>query len=191
MVKGLEEIIKEKKEEILSLNESVGDLELYIRELSALLPVSICTLSPIGVIIDANRALEIISGYSLVEIAGRLIETLILEKSQLKRLFEKLNAERVVNDEEFTLVAKSGKTILVSLSAASRRDQEENVMGYFFVITDITERKRSRAELERQVDEKTKELQKKITELEKINQLTLKRELRMIELKEEIKKLKE
>ncbi len=45
--------------------------------------------------------------------------------------------------------------------------------------------------LEKKVKTRTAELQEKINELEKFNKLTVGRELRMIELKEEIKKLKE
>jgi len=45
--------------------------------------------------------------------------------------------------------------------------------------------------LEGQVKQRTKELQEKMEELEKFNRLAVGRELKMIELKEEIKKLKE
>ena len=45
--------------------------------------------------------------------------------------------------------------------------------------------------LEKQVEERTKELQEKMEELEKFNRLAVGRELKMIELKEEIKELKE
>ncbi len=45
--------------------------------------------------------------------------------------------------------------------------------------------------LDEQVKEKTKELQNKLEELERFNRLAIGRELRMIELKEEIKKIKE
>lgn len=45
--------------------------------------------------------------------------------------------------------------------------------------------------LEKRVKEKTKELQEKIEELERFNRLAVGRELRMVELKEEIKKIKE
>ena len=44
--------------------------------------------------------------------------------------------------------------------------------------------------LDEQVKERTKELQKKLEELEKFNKLTVGRELKMISLKEEIKKFK-
>jgi hypothetical protein len=45
--------------------------------------------------------------------------------------------------------------------------------------------------LEEQVGQRTKELQEKIEELEKFNRLAMGRELKMMELKEEIQKLKE
>jgi len=45
--------------------------------------------------------------------------------------------------------------------------------------------------LEEQVEERTQKLQEKMVDLEKFNRLAVGRELKMIELKEEIKKLKE
>jgi len=45
--------------------------------------------------------------------------------------------------------------------------------------------------LEERVKERTKELQKRVDELERFHRLTVGRELRMVELKKEIKKLKE
>ncbi len=45
--------------------------------------------------------------------------------------------------------------------------------------------------LEQQVKEKTKELQKRVEELERFRKFSIDRELRMVELKKEIKKLKE
>jgi len=48
-----------------------------------------------------------------------------------------------------------------------------------------------KAELEERVKERTKELQEKVEELEKFQRLAVGRELRMIELKEEVKRLRE
>jgi C4-dicarboxylate-specific signal transduction histidine kinase len=45
--------------------------------------------------------------------------------------------------------------------------------------------------LEQQIRERTKQLQEKLAELQKFNRLAVGRELKMIELKEEITKLKE
>ena len=45
--------------------------------------------------------------------------------------------------------------------------------------------------LERQVEKRTEELRGKIQELERFNKLSVGRELKMVELKEEVKRLKE
>jgi len=63
-------------------------------------------------------------------------------------------------------------------------------MGYFFAFSDITEVKALQENLEKKVEERTKELQRRVEELEKFHKLTVGRELKMIELKKEIKKLK-
>jgi hypothetical protein len=66
------------------------------------------------------------------------------------------------------------------------------------VVQDITERKKAeeqlseiRENLEELVDERTKELEEKYAELERMNRLFVGRELRMVELKKEIEILKQ
>ena len=54
----------------------------------------------------------------------------------------------------------------------------------------LLENEKRRMELEERVKERTKELQQKVEELEKFQKLAVGREIKMIELKEEIKKIK-
>jgi len=89
------------------------------------------------------------------------------------------------------LISKDKKKILVDISVSVREDKKGNSIGYFASITDITEIKKFQESLEEQVKERTKELQDKIRELEKFQKITVGRELKMIELKKEIEKLKE
>ncbi len=55
----------------------------------------------------------------------------------------------------------------------------------------IKELKELASNLEGQVKERTKELEANIKDLEKFNKIAVGREIKMVELKEEIKKLKE
>jgi len=185
-----EEIIKQKDEDIKRLNESLGDLEFYLRDLSALIPIPICSLSPFDIIVDANNAFQKISEYSLAETTGTPIDVLFLEKKELKDILKRVVIENTARDQEVTLISKSGRKTPVSLSASLRRDQEGNILGYFLAFLDISERKEFSSKLELQVAERTKELQEKIKELEKINKLTVGRELKMVDLKKEIKGLR-
>ncbi len=54
----------------------------------------------------------------------------------------------------------------------------------------LLENEKRRVELEERVKKRTEELQQKVEELEKFQKLAVGREIKMIELKEEIKKLK-
>jgi len=75
--------------------------------------------------------------------------------------------------------------------------ENDSVMGAVIVFRDIGERKRAEehiltlnAELEQRVRERTAELEEKNAELERMNRLFVGRELRMIQLKDEIRELK-
>ncbi|MEC9491918.1 PAS domain S-box protein [Flexistipes sp.] len=73
----------------------------------------------------------------------------------------------------------------------------EGKQGALVFVRDISQRKTAEDELrklkdnlEKQVEEKTKELQERVAELERFHEATVNRELRMKELREEIKRLK-
>jgi len=73
----------------------------------------------------------------------------------------------------------------------------EGKQGALVFVRDISQRKAAEDELrklkdnlEKQVEEKTEELQERVAELERFHEATVNRELRMKELREEIKKLK-
>lgn len=64
--------------------------------------------------------------------------------------------------------------------------QNQEIFGLMIILCDVTYEK----EAEQIIKQKTEELKKKVNELERFSKLTIDREIKMIELKEEIKKLK-
>ncbi|WP_430972427.1 PAS domain-containing protein [Sunxiuqinia rutila] len=77
-------------------------------------------------------------------------------------------------------------------------NDEGKIVGIIGVGRDITEQKKAeadllelKAQLEIQVDEKTKELQERVDELQRFYDATIEREFRIKELRDEIEKLKE
>lgn len=191
MVNVSQKKFKELKEQLEKTRKDLEDLELYTQDLISFVPVAFCLLSGVGKIVNSNKALEDLIGYDLMEASGGFLEKFFLEKKRIRDLLKEASKKETIKNREFTLTSKERKEIPVSLSISTRRDQEGNLIGYFVGILDITELKELQESLEKKVEERTKELQERIDELEKFRKLTVGRELRMVELKEEIERLKE
>ena len=96
-----------------------------------------------------------------------------ISKTEIGELATTFN-EMIKDLRESQEALEEAKTVLEIKVAARTRELEELAQS-----------------LEEKVKEKTKELQERVAELERFQRLTVGRELKMIELKEEIKKLKE
>ena len=75
-------MVKEKsiKEKPKRTEEDLEDLEMYIEEFSAFLPLAVCTVNPIEIIININKAFETLSEYKSIEIVGEPIQIIFQEK---------------------------------------------------------------------------------------------------------------
>lgn len=169
--------------------EDLEDLEMYIKEFSAFLPLAVCTINPLGMIININKAAEDLTGYLSFELVGEPAISIFLEKEKAERIEEEITKKKFIHGKELVLVNKKGKKIPVSVSASVRRDKTGDYIGYFLAFSDIAEIKTLQENLEKKVEERTKELQKRIEELEKFHKLTIGRELKMVELKKKIREL--
>ena len=178
------------KKENQKLKADVEDLQRYIEDFTTFLPIAVCDVTPIGIITFVNKALQELVDYKEIDIVGEPVETLFLEKKEIEKILAEVSKKEIIRNEELTLISKRKKKISVSLFISSRKDKEGNFLGYFLGIIDISELKKLQEEMEAKIEERTKELQEKMEELEKFNRLAVGRELKMIELKEEIERLK-
>ena len=167
----------EKKNSVLL--DDLASLENYITELFAFLPVPVCFISPIGVVLEFNPAFERISGYKFYEVLGEGAEKLFKKKNIEELIRETLKNEGIEN-KEIILLPKNKKEIPVSAFTRARRDKNKSVIGLFICIFNLSEIKND----ERQ-------LREKMEELKNFQKLAVGRELKMVELKKELKKLKE
>lgn len=104
---------------------------------------------------------------------GTLARTLNKLAGDLKDNYNRVKEQNKVLKESETQLQESKKSLEIKVQERTKELEELN------------------KGLEGKIQDRTKELQNRVTELEKFHRLTMGRENRMIELKEEIKQLKE
>lgn len=181
---------KDKETSLQRIKEDLKDLEHFIEEFSVFLPLAVCTVTPMGIIMYTNRAFLRLTHYKEIEVIGKEIEILFGNKKEWEDLEKKILKEKLIEGKEMILISKTGEKIPASVSASLRKDEKGILVGYFLAFLDITEIKKLQEELEEKVKERTEELQERVDELEKFYKLTVGRELKLAELKKEIKRLK-
>ncbi len=170
---------------IKTLTEDVSLLESYIHDLFSFTPQPLCFVNPKGMVLEVNPAFIRITGHDEYDVVGETLSS-FLKEEDATRLLEKAINEDVIEGEDVSLKKKDGESIDVTVFGKSRKVKGEGVNGVFFSFIDLTEVKAK----EEEVEKSKEKLQEKIEEMEKINKLTIGRELRMVEIKEEMEKLK-
>lgn len=180
----------QKERMVHDAGEELEELERYIEELSTFLPLPFCIVNPSGVILNINQTFTDLTGYNNLEIIGEKMNHLFDKKKEAGDLERRILKEGLVKNQEMTLITKSKVPVIVNVSGSVRKDREGNFIGYFLAFSDISELKKLQKELEQKVEERTRQYKEKMEELEKFNKLAVGRELKMVELKQEIEKLK-
>ncbi len=167
-----------------NLFDDIRELESYIREFFAFLPLPVCLVTSAHIIININNAFKKMTGYNKREIIGQQVECLFKDKQEFKKfingVFKKKELKR-----EMELLTKNKEIVIVDVSGALRLDVDNNIVGYFLALSDITELKKLQTNLKKKVKERTKELE----EVQKILIHTLK-EVKIAKKKIEIEKNK-
>ncbi|UCD71394.1 MAG: PAS domain S-box protein [Syntrophobacterales bacterium] len=164
--KMLEGELKESEERYRTMVESAHDMVAIIGEDSRLKYV--------------NKKAEELTAYSREELRGMDFRYLLNKRGQrsvMDRFRKKRRGERVPVRYEFEIIRKDGEKRRVESSSSNLMDADGS-MNTIAYIKDITERKRYEIALK-----------EKLEELEKWYKLTVDRELKMIELKNEIRAL--
>ena len=174
--KSLHNEIKTLKEEKYELAENMERFRLLYENL----PLGYQSLDLQGDIIIINTAWLDLLGYaSKEEVIGRNFGDFVTDADLFIERFPKFKACGITKEVIFEMVKKDGSIILVSIDGRVSYDKDGNFIQTHCVLHNVTERK--------QAEEK---LNTRTEELEKLNKAFVGRELKMIELKEEIKELK-
>jgi PAS domain S-box-containing protein len=142
--------------------------------------------SPDGKITDVNEASVIATGVSREKLISTEFSNYFTEPEKAREVYQQVLRQGFVKDYSLTVKGSDGKLTDVFYNASVYRDTNGSVLGVFAAARDVTAQKKL---AEREVAEREKEIMR-MAELEKLQKLTVGRELKMIELKKEIEDLR-
>ena len=132
-----------------SRRQAARESETRYRSLFEGVPVGLYRGALSGQILDANPALIELLGYpSRESLMAVNIRDVYADASMRRTLLEKLEREGEVHDLELRWKRYGGQIITVRVSARPIRDPSGRLLHYEGVVEDVTERKRSREELQ-------------------------------------------
>ncbi len=144
------------------------------------------TISADGKITDVNEATIKVTGIPREQLIGTDFSNYFTEPGKARKGYQQVFAKGFVTDYPLTIRHREGRLTDVLYNASVYKDTNGNVLGVFAAARDVTARKRAEEELATQHQ---RELER-LAELEKFQRLTVGRELKMVELKNEIEDLK-
>ncbi len=140
---------------------------------------AIVSMDTTNSILSWNKAAELMYGYKTGEVVTRNITLLWPKESEsdASELIKQTLKGVPIKDYETVHVKKDGTKIFSSLTLSPIKDEMDLVSGVSMISRDITEKKSSEEKLS------------KYDEVSRLNKLMIDREVRMVELKQQIKDL--
>ncbi len=130
------------------LADDLASLENYIHDLFNFSPLPICFVSPIGVLLEVNPAFESISKMKSYELIGEPIEKLF-NKEKIEDLAKETLEKGSVKGKEMEFFTQQEGNIITQVFTRVRKDEKEDVVGYFLGLFDLTKIKDVEKELKK------------------------------------------
>ncbi len=139
--------------------EDLNEITLYLNDLLNFLPLATCDISPSGSIMIVNKEFENLTGLFSLDLIGKNLADIFWERERVKELIIEARKRCVVKNQELVLAPKGDKKIMTSVSIAVRRDENEDIIGYFVGIADVSILEARRAKMEKEMAIRTKDLE--------------------------------
>jgi PAS domain S-box-containing protein len=142
-----------------------------------------------GKILEANDAVSELLGFRRDEVVEQSLSRFISEEEtrEFTAALREVVERGVTRNARLNPRAATGEVIPTSLNASALRDGDGNVIGAIGVLRDM----RAYEEVVRDLEQSKTELQEKILDLEKFEEVVVGRELKMIALEKELEALRE
>jgi PAS domain S-box-containing protein len=140
-----------------------------------------------GKILEANDAVSELLGFRRDEVVEQSLSRFISEEEtrEFTAALREVVEHGVTRNARLNPRAVTGEVIPTSLNASALRDSEGNVIGAIGVLRDM----RAYEAVVRDLEQSKTELQEKILDLEKFEEVVVGRELKMIALEKELEQL--
>jgi PAS domain S-box-containing protein len=142
---------------------------------------ALVAISAQGLITDANEATVKATGIPRVELIGTAFSECFIEPEEANAIYQLVFEKGMAVDYPLTMCHRDGTLTEVLYNASVHRDARGKVLGVFAAARDVTTQNRAETQL---VEQRLNELSR-MAELERFQQVTVGRELKMIELKRE------
>jgi PAS domain S-box-containing protein len=169
------------------IEERLAAASEYARTLIEASLDPLVTISPAGTITDVNAATMRLTGLSRESLVGTSFSDYFTEPEKARESYQRVFTEGSINEYPLTIRDGNGQLRHVLYNASVYRDTAGCVLGVVATARDVTDHHRA----QHAVAEQHAREQQRIAELERFERLVVGRELRMIELKEEIAELKD
>jgi PAS domain S-box-containing protein len=142
-----------------------------------------------GKILEANDAVSELLGFRRDEVVEQSLSRFISEEEtrEFTAALREVVERGVTRNARLNPRAATGEVIPTSLNASALRDSDGNVIGAIGVLRDM----RAYEEVVRDLEQSKTELQEKILDLEKFEEVVVGRELKMIALEKELESLQQ
>ena len=124
------------------LDQRLRDQQFYTRSLIESNIDAIMTTDPSGIITDANKQMEALTGCTRDELIGAPFKNYFTDPERAEMSVKLALRDKKVADYELTARARGGKETVVSFNATTFYDRDRRLQGVFAAAHDITERKR-------------------------------------------------
>lgn len=162
------------------VEDELATSEKKLRSLLETVPLGVAEISISGLILTVNKSLENFTKMKRIELIGENINRLIkLPSTKMNFInYLKKNSEGDIEPSPFTafLDIPGKNTLSVQVDWSYKYNQTGSKIGYVCTFSDISQRIKSEVERDN-----------KVKELERMNELMVGRELKMIELKQKLK----
>jgi PAS domain S-box-containing protein len=142
-----------------------------------------------GKILEANDAVSELLGFRRDEVVEQSLSRFISEEEtrEFTAALREVVERGVTRNARLNPRAATGEVIPTSLNASALRDADGNVIGAIGVLRDM----RAYEDVVRDLEQSKTELQEKILDLEKFEEVVVGRELKMIALEKELESLQQ